>query len=87
MFGNRIYLILLGRRYVIAVKIAEPCDYYGRFVVGCIVHNFLDSLSHSSSGHCREFTGHTNNDDVSDHDDLRRDDFRLPLIGISYLKS
>lgn len=79
-----LYLILLGRGDVIAVRIAEPCDYYGRPVV---VRDVLDSLSQSSSGHCRELTGHPGDDGASDHGDLRRDDSRLPLIRQSHLQS
>lgn len=82
-----VYLILLGRGYIIAVSIAEPGDYYGGFVVRRVVHDFLDGLTQSSSGHCREFAGHAGEHDVADQGDLRRDDLRLPLIGELHLKS
>lgn len=81
-----IHLILLGRRYVRAVGVTEACDYYGGFVAGRVVHDFFDRLSQSPSGHGRELTGHTGDDDITNHRDLSRDNFRLPLVGEYHLK-
>lgn len=84
MFGNNdrhsLYLVLLGCAYVTAIRIAESRDYYEGFVVGLIVHDFLDGLSQSSSGHCREFTRHPGDNNLSDHCDLSGNNLWLPLI-------
>lgn len=81
----RYYLVFLRCSDVIAVSIAEACDYNGGFVVGRIVHDRFDSLSQSSSGHCCEFSRHTGDDNVPDQRHLRSHDFRLPLVWKAHL--